>query len=494
MECDQNKSSTQIGYSIPLFFIIILGLGLRLYHLGAESFWYDEAGVAMAAMQEGLAEAIRIARSHAAAMPLDYVVAWFAARWWGNSEWALRLPAALWSTFSLIPIFFFFKEIAGKQSALLATLMTAISPFAILFAQELRFYSALLFFYYLTTLLMILSIKHPTWRNFVLFGLIATIGIYFHLFVGLALCNGFFYLIVHRNNPQIKRIIIRSFLSLVVIGLLVLPGYLYFSHGEQHFEFGLDIPLIPMLVMQGVGWIPTYPLTNQLGWIFYVFSIIAAIVGCIFIFKKRYILLKALLISALVQILAIILADQFSGYFFAARQILFLLPFNALLISLAVYESFKSRTALFFPPQNEQNYSLVNRIFAGMMIAGLLIFSIPANADSYRMEKSTAREISELLSNQYQPGESIFVIPGWNALTFQYYLAYRLNRPDIARVVTGVSTEALYEMSTLTDQTYLIIGGSYNSVHPDWLHNMNFVKQPVGKTPAFSAELFFTRQ
>jgi predicted membrane-bound mannosyltransferase len=92
-------------YPALFLLILLLSLGLRLYHLGAISLWYDEVGVAMAAMEATLAGAIRIAREHAAAMPLDYVVAWVVVRLLGNAEWALRLAPALWGTFSLVPIY-----------------------------------------------------------------------------------------------------------------------------------------------------------------------------------------------------------------------------------------------------------------------------------------------------------------------------------------------------------------------------------------------------
>ena len=40
--------------------ILILGLGLRLYRLGDNLFWFDEVGVAVAAEQPSLHEALAI--------------------------------------------------------------------------------------------------------------------------------------------------------------------------------------------------------------------------------------------------------------------------------------------------------------------------------------------------------------------------------------------------------------------------------------------------
>lgn len=59
----------------PLILILCICF-IRFLDLGKESFWFDEAGVAMAASQPTLDKTLEIAQTHAAAMPLDYVVAW----------------------------------------------------------------------------------------------------------------------------------------------------------------------------------------------------------------------------------------------------------------------------------------------------------------------------------------------------------------------------------------------------------------------------------
>jgi len=137
--------------------------------------------------------------------------------------------------------------------ALLTCLLTAIAPISILFSQELRFYSAMQFFYFLTAWLMVNTIQTPTWKNFLLFSLITTISIYFHIYVSLALCGGIPYSIVFRKNENFETTAKRILLSLIATGLLVLPGYHYFCRSEAAYQFGLDLPLIPFHIMQGIG-------------------------------------------------------------------------------------------------------------------------------------------------------------------------------------------------------------------------------------------------
>ena len=81
--------------------ILILGAFLRLYRLGDNLFWFDEVGVAVAAQQPSLGKAFMVSQSYIMSMPLDYVVAWGVAHI-SQSEWMLRLPAAIWGTLTLL--------------------------------------------------------------------------------------------------------------------------------------------------------------------------------------------------------------------------------------------------------------------------------------------------------------------------------------------------------------------------------------------------------
>ena len=486
---------SSILYPALFLLIFLLGLGLRLYHLGAISLWYDEVGVAMAAMETTLAGAIGIAKEHAAAMPLDYIVAWFAARLLGHSEWALRLAPALWSTFSLVPIYFLVKKLTNRPVALLTCLLTAISPFAILFAQELRFYSALLFFYYLTVWLMVNAIQNPTWKNFLLWGMGTTIGIYFHVYVSLAICSGLFYLYVRRKDENLRITIKRMLITLISIGFLALPGYLYFCHGEAAYQFKLELTLIPFFVMQGIGLLPYYSLSNLSGWIYYALLGLISITGIYIIFRKKQSILIGILISSFIQILIIIAADAVTGYFFAARQIFFLLPIASLIAALVIYEiAIPDQEDTVPLKENKTALSKVQKIIPLFIVACIVIFSVPVNIQNYQMENSESREISELLAQQHQSGETIFVIPSWNALSFEYYLTYQFDRPDIASELYGTSSLDLTEMDHLPDQSYLIINANYMDLSPLWMEEMKFEKIPVGKNLAHTAEMLFTRK
>ena len=56
--------------------IVLLGFGLRALQLGHDIFWNDKAGVALTAVEPTVRTVLSRARSHAMAMPLDYIVTW----------------------------------------------------------------------------------------------------------------------------------------------------------------------------------------------------------------------------------------------------------------------------------------------------------------------------------------------------------------------------------------------------------------------------------
>jgi len=72
-----------------VLFIFLLGSGLRLYRLGNNLFWFDEVGVAKAAEQPSLREALNVSQLYIMSMPLDYAVAWGVAHI-SHSEAVLR--------------------------------------------------------------------------------------------------------------------------------------------------------------------------------------------------------------------------------------------------------------------------------------------------------------------------------------------------------------------------------------------------------------------
>ena len=122
-----------------LLLIVLIGLGLRLYDLGAESFWRDEISSLQAA-QLDLRQIIddRSASFHP---PFYYFVLHYWLKLFGSSEFAARLLSALCSTLSIVLICRVGTLLFGERLGLLSALIFALAEFQVHYAQEVKGYA-----------------------------------------------------------------------------------------------------------------------------------------------------------------------------------------------------------------------------------------------------------------------------------------------------------------------------------------------------------------
>ena len=117
-------------YSLPM--ILLLALMLRLFLLGNKSFWVDE----------GVTWFIGIGEiSSDAHPPLYFLILRVFIALFGDSEFAGRLPSAVFGWLTVLFAYLLVKENFGKKPALLLAGFLAISPFLIPIDQEMRMYS-----------------------------------------------------------------------------------------------------------------------------------------------------------------------------------------------------------------------------------------------------------------------------------------------------------------------------------------------------------------
>jgi uncharacterized membrane protein len=118
-----------------------LGLALRLYRLGHDPLWFDEAYTANTAVKP-LSEILQLLRTEVSA-PLYYVLLHGWERIAGDSEFGLRLLSALTGA-AVVPALYavgaaLFSPVAGLMAAALG----AVGPLHIHYSQELRMYGLL---------------------------------------------------------------------------------------------------------------------------------------------------------------------------------------------------------------------------------------------------------------------------------------------------------------------------------------------------------------
>lgn len=125
--------------------IVVLGAVLRLYRLGAWDLTYDEAfGAGVAAAQPLTAIWTFVAREDPYHPPLSHIVLHF-WRFFGSSEFTLRLFSVILGTLSIWLIYRIGAYLLDRRTGILAAGILAVSPFHVWYSQEARMYPLLFF-------------------------------------------------------------------------------------------------------------------------------------------------------------------------------------------------------------------------------------------------------------------------------------------------------------------------------------------------------------
>ncbi len=127
-------------YEVALLAVVLVGLSLRVYQLGAESLWGDEAfsvWISRMSFSRMVATATAI-DNHP---PLYYYVLHYWMSWFGSSEVSVRLLSAIFSVLAIPMIYLIGRELFDREVGLLSALILAFSALNIQYSQEARMYS-----------------------------------------------------------------------------------------------------------------------------------------------------------------------------------------------------------------------------------------------------------------------------------------------------------------------------------------------------------------
>src|SRR5215212_1909715 len=123
--------------------ITALGVALRLL-VGHQSLFADELSTHYVVTGRGLGNSVSIVHTDAEITPpLYFVLAWLATRLADTVE-LLRAPSLLAGAAAIPLVFALGLRTVGRRAALVATTLTAISPFMVYYSAEARGYELML--------------------------------------------------------------------------------------------------------------------------------------------------------------------------------------------------------------------------------------------------------------------------------------------------------------------------------------------------------------
>ncbi len=163
--------------------LLLLGAGLRLYHLGAPELQWDEflvlnrAQMPLPALVDSLNHQSAADVFQDTSPPLHHVLAHLALAV-ADSDFFARLPAALCGTLSLLALYLAARPLTGRRAALFAALYGCVLQFHLFYSRYMRWYA----FFYLFSLLTLWTyqrlLARTGWKNALAFTFFAALTLY----------------------------------------------------------------------------------------------------------------------------------------------------------------------------------------------------------------------------------------------------------------------------------------------------------------------------
>jgi uncharacterized membrane protein len=152
-----------------IWLILVLAAALRVYRINGRDFWYDEAftGVTVKENFHNMI-AMTIKDVHP---PLYYIFVKYFAFFFGYSVFGIRLFSVVFGVLGIWAIYIFTKELFGKKAALWASLVAAISPFAIQYSQEARMYAMFVFLITIASYFFVRALKTEKTKHYLWWGI-----------------------------------------------------------------------------------------------------------------------------------------------------------------------------------------------------------------------------------------------------------------------------------------------------------------------------------
>ncbi|HHX58156.1 MAG TPA: hypothetical protein GX706_00070 [Candidatus Moranbacteria bacterium] len=235
-----------------LTLIILFAVGIRLTPMFFErDMWYDEAFTGVLLKSSWVQMNDFIFRD--VHPPLYYWLLWPWVKLFGSSVVGLRSFSLFFGILIIPSAFYIGKKMFNQRAGLLAALICAISPFAIIYSNEARMYSLFALLFIWTVYFFYLALKTNTWEHWVVWGLLSGLCFYTH-YLSLFFFLTFFGAAViwkFLNAPNKNKTPLLSFLKALFltkkfwVGALII--FLFFISWLK--------PFMNHVARKGLGWV-----------------------------------------------------------------------------------------------------------------------------------------------------------------------------------------------------------------------------------------------
>ena len=454
------------AYAQILFALTFIGAILRLYNIGFNSLWLDEASTVTFATQSfgGIWGAMASGEFNP---PLFY---WLehTMLFLGNNEFILRLVPAI-AGILVIPLFYIIgKEFIDKNAGIIAAAAATFSPFLIFYSQEARAYSLMLFFVAAALIFYFRAMKSDNYKEWICFSIFAVLAFWTHFYaiviisalIVYALATRYFDLDETKRGIKSTGIGIGAFIigSLPII-ITVIPLFALRSSGAPTFG-AQGIALIYQTFQQMSG----YDFAMYILGTLFIIGIIKAFV------TDRNKGLFLISVTVLTFIVSFILSFKIpmEGRYLIFFELIYILGIVFVYKLLSPFISSKKLIYLF--------------------IALFIVISLPVLSGYYSgFTKDDWRGFSSSVSHMVKPGDTIVMVPGYIGQPFNYYYSNTTEKTYEVTANHVSDLETIYAQTT-KGHMFMVVTGDIYSEDPsgntvNWLMgNTTVVTRDTGIT------------
>jgi uncharacterized membrane protein len=419
------KRITKHGFA--LLAIVLIGLFLRLYHLGTQSIWFDEA-VSVWASKLAVQQMVQ-ATAADVHPPLYYFLLHYWVMIFGTSEFAVRLLSVLFGVLAIPMTYMVGRQLFNEEAGLLGALILAVSAFNVQYSQEARMYSLMVLLALLSAYFFIRLSRQSTLALSAGYVLSTTLLVYTHFY-------GFFVVIAQ---------------NIYVVTLLVLskhrPYRLRHWVALQAIVFALFAPWGAVLINQisrreaqvslvqppTIATIIDSFVSYAGGRLALLVLFLGLSVLSLFVYQKVHGAMdwKAPLKALESYSWEVRIQDAAPVYFLVVWLITInLIPFIISRYSAPIYVlryTITASVALYLLVA--RGISNINHKYTKLAVIGVIVLlSVPnLNANYSSISKPQAREATSLIDANAKSGDVVLVYLEWPPVTFDYYN----NRTDL---------------------------------------------------------------
>lgn len=238
----RTSDATQRMFLITIA-LTALAFALRVYRLDAQSLWLDEGSTWVEVTGKGWLALMTELFSPNAGYPLYHLLlkAWVLIA--GDAEWALRLPSALAGVLVVPTLMAAVDELACHRAhtrnvrvAGVIGALAALSPYALWHAQDAKVYSLVILASAGLLWTFLRALRLDTRRAWLLFALVALIGVFVHRLTILSLAGAALVLGLHlwrRNAGRHRRLAAACIAIAPVLSLIGVAGTILVTRNER---------------------------------------------------------------------------------------------------------------------------------------------------------------------------------------------------------------------------------------------------------------------